>query len=382
MNRPIKILYLITDLGRGGAERSITDLAIQFKNRENVTCVIGSLFTQNAFPELEEKIRIEYLDYNLFSLRKKNYTKKYHDLVSSFKPDIIHSNRFLAEFLTAEKVYPNIKYVCHGRDNMVQMQNFSVSTLFNKRRLLNYIEKTILIFRKYKKINTHFVANSEHTDAYFKCVLLKKDRKNVSIIYNAVDLSKFYFNQKRSINKSRKIKLINIGSFQPKKNQQFLIDIAILLKKAKIDFEFNLLGDGVEFEKVKEKIIKSDLEAYVKLRGVQYNVEEWLKDSDIYIHSACYEPFGIVLIEAMASGLPLITLDGKGNRVLIEEGKNGFMIYDQDPQLFAAKILKLIEEPKLYEEMSEYSKRFVQQFDIKKKADEYVKFYNKILNVN
>jgi spore coat protein SA len=82
--------------------------------------------------------------------------------------------------------------------------------------------------------------------------------------------------------------------------------------------------------------------------------------SDIYVHTATYEPLGLVLLEAMAAGLPVVTLDGGGNRDLIENGKNGFIINNQNPKHFAEKIL----EVKDNEEMKKYNVKFAQKFDI------------------
>lgn len=382
MDRPIKLLYLITCLGRGGAERSITDLALQFKNNPEIVVKIGVLDNVNAFPELEHVLDIHFLEYQPNSLWKKSFTPKYHELVKDFQPDIIHSNRFLAEFITTEKLYPNTIYVCHGRDNMIQLKNWQWSNLKNKGNLINWLEKQILINKKYKKTNTHFIANSEDTCAYFQKVLLKKDRKNVQIIYNAVDLEKFAVAEEKTIDPKKPLQLINVGSFQAKKNQIFLIAIAKYLKAQKIDFELNLLGDGSEKSNVANAIKANGLENHVFLRGVQNNVEDWLKKSDVYIHSAYYEPFGIVLLEAMAAGLPLICLDGIGNRILIEQGKNGFMFPHEDAALFGDTIIQLLQNPAQYAEISNYAKSFTKKFDIIKKADEYLVYYKNLLKQN
>ncbi|MDB4091086.1 glycosyltransferase family 4 protein, partial [Crocinitomicaceae bacterium] len=92
-------------------------------------------------------------------------------------------------------------------------------------------------------------------------------------------------------------------------------------------------------------------------------------------HSATYEPLGLVLLEAMAAGLPIITLDGKGNRDLMEQGKNGYMIHQQDPKEFAQKIISLVENKGKYAEISNYCKEYVKQYDIKEYVNKLLALY-------
>ena len=137
---------------------------------------------------------------------------------------------------------------------------------------------------------------------------------------------------------SGKLKLINVGRFAVYKNQQLLIAISKKLREDTVEFELNLLGVGDEIEKIQSLVNDSGLQNHVLLRGNVDNVEEWLNESHIYLHSAYYEPFGLVLLEAMASGLPCIILNGKGNADVIENGENGYIFDEQNPDLFAEKI--------------------------------------------
>ena len=77
----------------------------------------------------------------------------------------------------------------------------------------------------------------------------------------------------------------------------------------------------------------------------------------------------------MASGLPVITLDGKGNRDLIEEGKNGHMIHQQDSIKFAEKIIELSKDKKKYFEMSTFCKEYAKQYDIKEYVNKLLLLY-------
>ncbi len=98
-------------------------------------------------------------------------------------------------------------------------------------------------------------------------------------------------------------------------------------------------------------------------------------DSHIYLHTAWYEPFGLVLLEAMAAGLPCVTLDGKGNRDLIEDGRNGFLLEREDASAFADRIVELATDRERYREISAYAQEFAKTYDIDAATDRLVDFY-------
>ena len=76
----------------------------------------------------------------------------------------------------------------------------------------------------------------------------------------------------------------------------------------------------------------------VTATGNVSNVAQYLWKGEVYIHSAKYEPFGLVLVEAMAAGLPVIALDAGGNRDIVEDGVNGYLLpKDTNPKVFAEK---------------------------------------------
>ena len=319
------------------------------------------------------------LNFSTFSLLSKNECLEYKNLLEEFEPHIIHSHRYLAEFLTSYYVSDRYKYVCHGHDNMIQLRKFKIQSLFNKRAILNYLEKLFLVVKKYKRVKTYFIANSKHTENYFRGILPKSCKKEVSLIECGFDYHKFFNGNKMDITETKKLKIINVGSFKEKKNQAFIVDIALELRSRAVDFEVSLLGNGLLKADVEEKVKRLDLVDNFHFLGNVSDVENYLKESHIYLHTATYEPFGLVFLEAMASGLPCIALDGKGNRDLIVNDKNGYLLDQQSASSFADTILNLFKDPVKYRKISEFNKKFAQSFDIKLKANELIEFYKRVL---
>ncbi len=380
----MKVLFILNSLAKGGAERFVIDLCNELLTRNDISFKLLVL---------EEKNEYEYLTKNLTytvlggpyvpSLSKKvNFDSSvYKDIVEQFQPDIIHTNLFQSEIYSSLYVNNQICYVTHGHNNMIEFKKFNHKTLFTKSLITNFFEKQLLYFRKYgKSKNCYFIANSIDTFNYYDKNLPRRIRGNLQLIQYGFDFNRFNNPNRAAEIPAGKLKLINIGRFAIYKNQQFLIGIAQELRDRKIEFEMNLFGLGAEKEKIQLLVNNLDLQKSVFLRGNVDNVEQWLNEGHIYLHSAYYEPFGLVLLEAMASGLPCIILNGKGNADLVLNGKNGYIFEEQNPHLFADKIEQLRTDASLYSELSKNAQEFASRFAIGPKTDELIEFYQSLLS--
>jgi glycosyltransferase involved in cell wall biosynthesis len=372
----LRILFLINELRKGGAERFLIDLCTALQNRPDVEFVIGTLFDSNEYTELTARLPIVQLHYVPFSFTAAREYATYQSLLQEFKPDIVHTHLYLAEFLSAQHVSKDITYVCHGHDNMVQFAKLGVGTLLDRVAVTNWLEKRYIIRNKYRQVATSFVANSPHTLAYYKAVLPRFMRGDIHLLRYGFDYERFRARELPTLPASGPVRLINVGSFQHKKNQIFIVSVAKALREAGIDFHVDLLGDGENRARVQAEVHRSGLGDRITLHGNVDRVEEWLWRSHLYLHTAWYEPFGLVLLEAMAAGLPCVVLDGKGNRDLIEQGQNGYMIDEQSPSEFVARIQAMATSPEAYGAMSAYAREYAKGFDIGRAADRFVAFYH------
>tara|TARA_B110001450_G_scaffold256450_1_gene286993 strand:- start:2600 stop:2857 length:258 start_codon:yes stop_codon:yes gene_type:complete len=80
----------------------------------------------------------------------------------------------------------------------------------------------------------------------------------------------------------------------------------------------------------------------------------------------------------MAAGLPVISLDGKGNRDIIQHKINGYIFQDQNAEKFGNQIIELISNMDLYQKISKNAKQFAQNYDIKNYTEKLIKIYNEI----
>ncbi len=373
----MRILFIITNLGRGGAERFVVDIVEHLTTYRGVTCKIAYLMGPNLFKEYEDRVDFEFVDYKPARLREKNWTPRFHQIVADFRPDIIHTNLFLAEFISSECIY-DVQYVCHGHDNMIQFKKFTCYDLLSKVSLLNRIERNILFKRKYSLVRTHFIANSRDTYRYYSEVLPARYRASLRILPYPVNRAKFRKAKGARIN-STTFKLVNVASFQAKKDQSFLLDVMVEIIKRDSNIRLDFVGGGDLIDYVKARAKTLNLEDFVSFHGVVDNVEQIMSESDLYVHGAWYEPFGIVFIEAMSVGLPIVAINGRGNTDIIENGTNGYIVERGNAKLFAEHIIRIKNNNSEYLELSSSAYEGSRKYDIKRVGSSYYDFYKEIL---
>jgi len=373
----MKIVHIIPNLKKGGAERLALDICLELSKRNGIEVMLVIFKKDDDYSFMSNRLQVKHINSNVLpSLTHKSIVEisELCSFISEFKPDVIHSHLFYAEIITRWQLIEGIKYISHCHDNMPEFNNFSFRTLFSKRLLTSFYEKQILL-RTYKKAKNTFISISKHTEVFFLDTLPKSFSKRIHLLPNAITFDRFNCMAKTNIAKSSTIKLVNVGLIIPKKNQQLLLSVIANIKARGFDVQLTILGSGYEFEKIKNLAQTMGIDQQVNMPGNVNNVEEYLSQNDIYVHSAYYEPFGLVLLEAMATGLPVVCLDGGGNRDIIENGKNGFIIKEQNVDEFTDRILELFHNKILYSQISEYAQKFAQQYDIKIYVDKLLEIY-------
>ena len=371
----MRILHIIPRLNQGGAERLVLDICNELQKSPDVQVRLLTFSEENAYPYLTESLDWKVVPASVhLSVWRKNelHITALQQAIEDFQPDIIHTHLFEAEIVSRSCYYPKARWFSHCHDNMKQFRNLTLSTLLHKELLTNAYEKHYLYQRYNANGGNTFIAISNDNAAYFRKVA---SPFRVELLLNAINYKRFFCLRKPSEHTC--LRLVNTGSYTDNKNQQFLIQVAKYLKEMQVDFMLTLLGDGKNYANIAQQIKQYGLGQHVVQKGNVNNVEDYLSQADIYVHAALSEQFGLVLLEAMAAGLPVVTLDGKGNRDIIEEGKNGFMLYEENAEAFANKILEVWNNKELYASMSGFAQQFAKNYDIESYVNKLLKLYKK-----
>ena len=351
----------------------VLDICIELASRDGYVVKLITFEEANDYAELTQNIDWQVVKSDFIPSISGRNTKNIaalQALISSINPDVIHSHLWKGEIVTRQLICPNAKWFTHFHSNIKQLAK--VKSPFSKKEITNGYEKRLVV-KQYKKKNSHFVCISNDTLQYAKDVLPKFLQDKVCLIPNGINYAKFYFDQERSLDT---IKLINVGSFVQKKNQKLALFIVEEIKKRGEKVELHFLGGGPDFASIKKLASDLSLLDCVHFHGSVSNVEDYLKEANIYLHTATYEPFGLVCVEAMASGLPVFTLNGKGNSDLIIEGKNGFLFQQEDASLISDKIISLFKDKEGYRTMSKAACQFAESYDVKSYCDKLIHLYN------
>lgn len=168
--------------------------------------------------------------------------------------------------------------------------------------------------------------------------------------------------------KRKKHSLITASRLAPEKHVDWVVEAVAEARKTIPDITLDVYGKGKEDQKILKAIERLNCGKYVKLRG-QQKLDEVYKNYEAYISGSTTEGFGLTLLEAVGSGLPIVGFDVRyGNRNFVEEGKNGYIIPVHDKmtskeriKLLAECIVRLFKEADLeafhqnsYEKAKEY----------------------------
>lgn len=173
------------------------------------------------------------------------------------------------------------------------------------------------------------------------------DQGKVYILNNAIDLSKFKYNEEVRKNKRKELEIDDdtfvighIGRFVQQKNHTFLIDVFNEVQKKKANAKLILVGQGPLKDEIENKVKNLNLENKVVFLGQREDVDELYQAFDCFVLPSLYEGLGMVLIEAQASGLPCIASTEIPDIARVTE-KLKFVRLDENIDYWKNSILKL-----------------------------------------
>ncbi len=180
---------------------------------------------------------------------------------------------------------------------------------------------------------------------------LIEPKKDLVTIYNFIDENKYRPVDPGTLKSDFGIKpdekvMIHISNFRKVKRIPDIIEsFKGVLKE--IDAKLFLVGDGPEKMEMEELVIELGLEQHVIFTGKRDDLPELLAISDVMFHLSEKEAFGLVLLEALACGLPSVATDVGGIPEVIEDGVNGFLVQVGDTNAATEKALLLLKDDSL-----------------------------------
>lgn len=278
--KKINILQLVTGLGMGGAEKVVLDLA-KYTSKEKFNIYVVAMSKRD---ELLQEFLDNKIDTTL--LRKSNSMKDISSIIN-----------FLNKIIKEKKIQIIHAHMTHS------IIVASILKILNPSVKIVYTSHSLNIGSKIREIIVWTLKAFRNVDIVFSKDILKYFYKqNYRVIPNGIKIEKYNL----GVEKNQKFTFIAIGRLETVKNHKFLIESANELKD-KYDFEIQIVGDGYLRNELKDLIQKYALEDRVKLLGLRNDIPQLLNQAHCLLMTSLWEGLPIVILEACASSLPVIS---------------------------------------------------------------------------
>lgn len=239
---------------------------------------------------------------------------------------------------------------------------------FNKRFNLMAKYFDVFFLGRYIKYNTHFVTKSGLAENYLR----EKGIKEVKSIGVGIDLMSLaqdgdldnsFYDEIDGFNVD--LKLLYIGRIEPRRNSLFLVDVLKTVREKRINAGLVVIGKGNEdyLTEFKSRIEHEQLTPYVLYKSEleQKYLATVYKKADIFLLPTRYDIYGMVLLESMYFGMPVISSNCGGAQMMIESGKNGIVINEFDPDKWGEAVNGLYNDKAYKDSMGQEAHKTIKQ---------------------
>jgi len=199
---------------------------------------------------------------------------------------------------------------------------------------------------------------------------------SIDVIPNGVDLDRFSPIEKAE--SSDMLRLATVGRLSVTKRVEILIDAARILHNDGCNIHFTIVGGGKFEQKLRQIVSESNLSDIVEMTGriEAEKMPQMYRQHDIFVSASMQEGMSNAMLEAMASGLPIVTTRCEGVEELIKD--NGFIVENAQAEQIAEAVKRLAEDRETYRYMSIAARQQAEKFSWNSVAERYLKIYESL----
>lgn len=337
-----KVLFLIHDLGQGGAEKVLVNL-VNHMDYSKFDVTVMTLFDCG---ENRQFLRPEVT----YKYWKKKMIPGNSHFMKIFNPEQLHK-MIIKEKYDIEVAYlegPCARVVSGCTDSEVRLVSWIHSDQKSAKIAsvsFRNIQEAKYCYGKFDEI----ISVSQDVQKNFQKALYLNE--NYKVLYNTVNSEEILRKAKEKIEavnfKDSEIKIVAVGKLEENKGFDRLLRITRCLLKEEYKVHLYILGDGPMKSEMKKFIADNHMEQYVELLGYQLNPYKYMARCDLFICSSYAEGFSTATTEALILGIPVCTVDVAGMKEMLgENNEYGVIVPNNENDLYE-KIKLLVERKEL-----------------------------------
>lgn len=359
-----KILYVITSLGLGGAENLLLSYLRKLDNtkysfhvccfREKPDDLLTEISKYAQVTNLNVKNRFNPLI--VFDLIR---------LINSQKPDIIHTHLF------QPRIYTTIANVFSRRTILITHKHNRVNPI--KHNIFIILEMLSSIFNKKIIAISQSVKESLQNYEFIP-------GKKIVVLPNAIEYQIFNesANFRDEIGRNEHT-IGTIGRLEKQKGIEYLLLAMRQILSKFPDAKLEIIGDGSQAGKLKSLCEKLCISNSVFFFGKFVDVIPFYRRMDVFVLSSIYEGFGIVLLEAMASAVPVVATNVGGVKEVVSDMSSGLLVPSKNPAAIANAVVQIFENQELAKRLSDEGMKRAKLFDINEHINKLDSLYTNLL---
>jgi len=369
MPKKHRILYLVGQLGKGGAEKQLYEL-VKGIDKDRFDPIVVSLSRGGYWADKIRKLGIE-----LIELPRKKHVEfgRLFKLIKIFrekKPVIVHT------YMYSANSYGRIAALLTRVPIVLASERSCIEIGKDKNRYQIYLDKLLTFF------TSGIICNSLNASES----LIKRysfNRNKIFTIHNGIDSDTF--SKKIDFDNQKKLakKVVGaIGNLTHPKNHGLFLDVAkiVLEELEDEDLRFLIIGEGPLKDELKKYSQDLGIDGKVIFTGSRDDIPSLLQMMDVFVLTSNWEGLSNAIMEAMVSGLPCVVTDVGGNSELVVNGETGYVVPPNDPETMAQKVLCLFKNEKMRKEMGMAGRRRIEKdFSVDKMVGETAEVYEKLL---
>lgn len=349
----MNILYIITGLGLGGAEKIVVNLADKMYQQGHKVKIVYLKGNISVHPKSSE-IELIYLGLEK-PIQLLTAITKYREIIRNYQPDVVHAHMIHANiFARLSRLFCNTpKIICTAHS----------SNEGGKLRMLMYKCTNWL-----SDLNTN--VSQEASQALINQGAF--NHKNIKTVYNGIDLKLF---SKKEKYENNIIQILSVGRLNAEKDYSNLLNAIKIVSRSHTNIHFNIVGEGNLRIPIENLIQKLEISTFVTLLGNRKDIPQLMHKSNFFVLSSSHEGLPTVLIEAQASQLFVIATDCGGSKEIMKD--TGILVPPKNSEALAKAIITAIKMPESFidENNKKALKLAYDNFDLNRIIEQWISIY-------